>query len=140
MLSANLSRSTLATARSASVSLIAVDPKRAAPDWQLDQMRRSRPTPRSKSNRGAFSLAPMSDSPHRPRMSNQHYSERVRGYSDEELRTELLKNDPSWGASQIVRNEIDRRRQARTDRYARIGIGIGIVTILVAVVGIVFGF
>ena len=71
-------------------------------------------------------------------MSELHYSERVRDYSDEELRTELLKNDPSWGASQIVRNEIDRRRQARTDRYARIGIGIGIVAVLVAVVGIVF--
>ncbi len=70
-------------------------------------------------------------------MTELHYSERVRDYSDEELRTELLRNDPSWGASQIVRNEIDRRRQARSDRSTRIFIGIGIVAILVAVVGII---
>ena len=72
-------------------------------------------------------------------MTELHYSERVRDYSDEELRTELLKNDPSWGASQIVRNEIARRSQARSDRNTRIFIGIGIVAILVSVVGIVFG-
>ena len=69
-------------------------------------------------------------------MAKPHYSERVRDYSDEELRTELLRNDPSWGASQVVRNEIDRRRQARSNRNTRIFIGIGIVGILVAVVGI----
>ena len=72
-------------------------------------------------------------------MIELHYSERVRDYSDEELRTELLRNDPSWGASQIVRNEIARRRQARSDRNTRTFIGISIVAILVAVVGIVFG-
>lgn len=72
-------------------------------------------------------------------MTELHYSERVRAYSDEELRTELLKNDPSWGASQIVRNEIARRCQVRSDRNTRIFIGIGIVAILVSVVGIVLG-
>lgn len=72
-------------------------------------------------------------------MTGLHYSERVRDYSDEELRTELLKNDPSWGGSQIVRNEIARRRQARSARNTRIFMGIGIVAILVAFVGIVFG-
>lgn len=72
-------------------------------------------------------------------MTEKHYSERVRAYSDEELRTELLRNDPSWGASQIVRNEIARRNQARSDRNTRIFIGIGITGLLVAVVGIVAG-
>lgn len=62
-------------------------------------------------NRGAFPLATARDSPRHPRMAKLHYSERVRDYSDEELRTELLTNDPSWGASQIVRNEIARRNQ-----------------------------
>jgi len=72
-------------------------------------------------------------------MTKQHYSQRVRDYSDEELRTELLRNDPSWGASQIVRNEIARRSQVRSDRNTRIFIGIGITGVLVAVVGIVVG-
>jgi len=72
-------------------------------------------------------------------MPKKHYSERVRDYSDEELRTELLRNDPSWGASQIVRNEIARRNQARSDRDTRIAIGIGITSVLVAVVGILVG-
>jgi hypothetical protein len=70
---------------------------------------------------------------------NLHYSERVRAYSDEELRTELLRNDPSWGASQIVRNEIDRRRQARSVRNTRVATGIGIAAIVVSVVAIVLG-
>jgi hypothetical protein len=72
-------------------------------------------------------------------MTEKHYSERVRDYSDEELRTELLRNDPSWGASQIVRNEIARRSQARSDRNTRIFIGIGITGVLVAVVGVGVG-
>jgi hypothetical protein len=72
-------------------------------------------------------------------MTRKHYSERVRDFSDEELRTELLKNDPSWGASQIVRNEIARRSQARSDRNIRISIGIGIISVLVTVVGIGVG-
>ena len=72
-------------------------------------------------------------------MAELHYSKRIRNYSDEELRTELLKNDPSWGASQIVCNEIARRHQARSSRNTRIFIIIGIVTILVSVVGIVIG-
>ena len=72
-------------------------------------------------------------------MTKKHYSERVRDYSDEELRTELLRNDPSWGASQLVRNEIARRSQARFDRNSRIFIGIGITGLFFAVVGIVVG-
>lgn len=84
-----------------------------------------------------MSLEAVSDSPHRPHMTEEHYSERVRDFSDEELRTELLRNHPSWGASQIVRNEITRRSQARSDRNTRIFIGIGITGILVAIVGIV---
>lgn len=72
-------------------------------------------------------------------MTKLHYSERVLNSSDEELRTEKLRNDPSWGASQIVRNEIARRREARAARNTGIFTGIGIVAILVAVVGIVVG-
>ena len=68
-------------------------------------------------------------------MTKLHYSERVLNSSDEELRTEKL----SWGASQIVRNEIARRREARAARNTGIFTGIGIVAILVAVVGIVVG-
>ena len=71
------------------------------------------------------------------RMTDQHYSERVRDYSDEELRTELLRNHPSWGASQIVRHEIDRRREARSARKARIIIGLGVIGILVTIVSMV---
>lgn len=73
-------------------------------------------------------------------MVESHYSERIRASSDEELRVELLRNDPSWGASQIVRNEIARRHQARSVRNTRIFIGLGIASILMTVLGFMIGF
>lgn len=94
---------------------------------------------RERRRKGTFSLAAVSDSPHRLLMTKPHYSERIRDYSDEELRNELLRNEPSSGASQIVRNEIARRHQARSIRNTHIFIGLGIVTILVSVVGLVIG-
>lgn len=72
-------------------------------------------------------------------MAEFHYSERIRAKSDDERRAELLRNDPNLGASPVVRNEIARRDQARSVRNTRIFMGIGIVTVLIAALGIVIG-